>query len=675
MSDVTPQQAFDIAMAHHQAGRLAEAEAIYRQLLAISPQNPDLWHLLGVVAHGRGDFEEGRRLIQSAIDANPGAFIYHNNLGLVLTEMGRCEEAVGVLREAIRLQPQTAETHHNLGIALGALGRAEESVQAHRAALSIRPGYAEAQLNLGNALVAAGRRDEAIAHYRAILSANPHNAAVANNLGNLLKDLARLDDAAAFYRQALASDPGDPEAWSNLGVVRLGSGDTGEAMECFRRSLALNPGLPEVRSNLIFTRYFDPATTTEALIAEHRRWNEVHAAPAQKSIVPHTNDPVPDRRLRIGYVSVDLRDHVVGRTLLPCFEAHDRERFDIVCYSGTGTRDAIAERFRRGSVLWRETSRFRDENFAAQIREDRIDILVDLGLHTAHNRLPVFARRPAPVQISWLGYPGPAGLDAIGFYLSDPFLDPPAHRTHSPLGEPLLLPDCWCGYGPTPDSPDPGPLPAAACAHVTFGSFNNVAKINPQVLALWAAILRRVPGSRLRLLSKAGRIAHIVDALVQHGVAPERVEFLDYEPSAEPGEPRGTRLSHRYLQRYLDIDIALDPFPYNGMTTTCDSLWMGVPVVALIGDHPISRASFSLLSNVGLHELAAPSRDAYADLAVTLALDLPRLATLRSILRARMKASPLLDAARLARNVEAAFRSAWRRWCERTSAGGSLSPT
>ncbi len=661
MPVATHEDALQFAMQQHAAGRIAEADAIYRQLLAIYPDTPELLHLVGVVAGDLGNLEESAAFIRRAITMNPGAFAYRSNLGRLLTDLGQLDEALAEFAIAIHLAPQNAEVNYNHGNALHAAGRAAEAVEAYRVALRLDPNHKLAKLNLGNALVSAHRLEDAVAHYRAALQADPGDVDVANNLANILRGTSRVDEAIRHLTQSLAIVPNQAVTLCNLGCALKDAGDIRGAIEACRQSLKLNPDGLEARSNLIFTSLFDPALTKEVLMQEHGDWERLHALPLRKTWCPHTNDRTPDRRLRIGYVSADLRDHVVGRTLLPCFEAHDRSQFDIICYSGAPVTEPVGERFRQGSAVWREVARFSDERLAAQIREDRIDVLIDLSLHTAQNRVATFARKPAPVQIAWLGYPGPSGLSAMDYWIADPYLSPPESSQPDGHEKAVRLSECWCSYGAPGDSPAPGNLPASRSGSVTFGSFNNIAKLNESVTALWAEILRNVEGSRLLLLSKGVDPACFLRFFGQHGVAPGRVEFLQHYPLIANRTASGQALG--YLDRYRQIDIALDPFPYNGMTTTCDALWMGVPVVALTGDTPISRASFSLLSNIGLPELAATSEERYMEIAVSLARDLPRLESLRATLRGRMKASPLLDAPGLARNVETAFRAAWRKWC------------
>jgi predicted O-linked N-acetylglucosamine transferase (SPINDLY family) len=346
----------------------------------------------------------------------------------------------------------------------------------------------------------------------------------------------------------------------------------------------------------------------------------------------------------------------VGRFALPLFERHDRERFEILCYSEVTSPDWITERFQALAGKWRDTAGLSDAQLAEVIREDGVDILVDLAMHTGGNRLLTFARQPAPVQVTWLGYPGSTGLLSIGYRLTDAHMDPPGSGscgTAWSAEEPVRLPDCWCCYDPVDDSPEVNALPALSAEGVTFGSLNNYAKVHEGALALWARVMGAVKGSRLLMLCPEGRARERVLAFFgARGIGAERVELAGYLPRWE------------YLSLYQRIDIGLDPFPCNGMTTTCDALWMGVPVLTLPGEMPASRAGLSLLSCVGLGELAAQSEEDYLRIAVGLARDLPRLADLRATLRSQMQASPLMDAPRFARHVEAAYRSMWLRWCE-----------
>jgi predicted O-linked N-acetylglucosamine transferase (SPINDLY family) len=371
-----------------------------------------------------------------------------------------------------------------------------------------------------------------------------------------------------------------------------------------------------------------------------------------KFIQPHPNDRSTDRRLRVGYVSPDFRSHVVGRNLLPLFQEHDHQRFEILCYADTRRPDELTNRFRGYADAWRDTAGLTDGQLAERIREDRVDILVDLTVHMAHNRLLVFARKPCPVQVTFAGYPGTTGLSTIDYRLTDPYLDPPELYDHDYSEESIRLPDSfWC-YDPLQSEPAVNALPAREKGYISFGCLNNFCKVNTPVLKIWARVLKAVDRSRLMILAGEGtHRQHTLDLLVEEGVARDRVTFVARRPRAQ------------YLRYYHDIDVGLDTVPYNGHTTSLDSFWMGVPVVTLVGPTVVGRAGLCQLMNLGLPELIASSPEQYVHVAAELAQDLCRLSELRATLRDRMQASPLMDAPRFARNIEAAYREMWRRWC------------
>lgn len=637
-------------MSRHREGFHEEAAGIYRGLLQHDPNNPDVLDLLGVANFASGRFEESVSLIQRAIALSPNVPRYYNNLGTALIDLQRFDEAIVVLQKAIELQPDLAPAYYNLGNSYSRKRMWKYAVAAYEKSLQLSPGNPSAILNLGTAYAADNRLDAAADIYRHAIENGPCTPAIASNLGNVLRDRSELDTAIEAYQLSLKLQPNDPVAHANLGNAYKDQGNNLAAIAQFRKAVELKPDFPEAHSNLVFTLYFEPSSTPEIIAAEQREWDRRHGQPLKPATLNFPNDRSPDRRLRIGYVSPDLRDHVVGRTLLPVFEAHDHEHFEFTCYS-MAAPDHITERYRACADRWVETNQVTDAQLAERIRADGIDVLIDLSLHTAHNRLLTFSRRPAPVQVSWLGYPGSAGLEAIQYHLTDRFLE----DRHEPGA--YALPDAWCCHVHLPDSPPVNEPPSTRTGRITFGSLNNFCKMNTQVWDLWVRILQQVENSRLVLLTKAGgHEAMTRDLLSSRGIAPERIEFLRYIPATEE------RPQHEYLRRYHDIDIALDPFPYNGMTTTMDSLWMGVPVIALIGSTAMSRASYSLLANTGFPEFAAPTGDDYVRIAVDLAKNPQRLAEVRAALRPKMEASPLLDPRRLARNVEAAYREMWHRW-------------
>ncbi|HEY8747812.1 MAG TPA: tetratricopeptide repeat protein, partial [Tepidisphaeraceae bacterium] len=507
--------------------------------------------------------------------------------------------------------------------------------------------------NLGNALKDAGRIDDALAATNRALSLRPDSADIHNNLGNLLRQTDQLDESIAHLRQALRIRPDFPEALSTLGGVFKDSGLVDQAIECFRQSLAVRP-IPQAADNLLFALHHASHYDARQLFDEHQKWNQQFAHPLAIHVRGHDNDRAPGRRIRVGYVSPDLSDHPVGRFLLPLLQNHDHGQIEVICYTDTPRPDAITQSLRTCSDAWHSTLGLSDEEVAARVRRDRIDILVDLAMHTRHNRLLMFARKPAPVQATYLAYSGTTGLETMDYRLTDPYLDPPGVDETSYVEKTIRLPHTfWCYQGPV-QAPDVAPLPALARGYVTFGSFNQFAKVSGDALAAWAKLLKTVPGSRLKLHAAEGtHRQRTLDEFAAAGVDVARIEFV------------GRVSPSQYFGQYNGIDIALDTFPYPGGTTTCDALWMGVPVVCLPGGTSISRGGLSVLSNVGLAELAARDVEEYVALAANHATDLNRLSNLRASMRDRMRASPLMDAVSFARGVESAYRTMWRQWCER----------
>jgi predicted O-linked N-acetylglucosamine transferase (SPINDLY family) len=611
-------QALAIALQHHQAGRLQAAEQIYRQILQAEPNQADAWHLLGLVANQVGRQDVAVEYIGRAIGLNGKVAAFHCNLGVALSDQWKLDEAIACYRRALELEPDYAEAYHNLGNALNGQEKVDEALACYRRALLLRPDFAEAHNNLGNVLKDQGKLNEALDCYRRALALKPDYAAAHHNLGNVLKDQGELDEAIA----------------------------------CYRLAVELDPEFVVADSSLVYTQVFRDGCDAQTLYAEHRRWNQRHAVPLKKFIQPPLNDRSPNRRLRVGYVSPDFRDHVIGRNLLPLLREHDHQWFETVCYADVPCPDEFTGRFQALADAWRDTAGLTDEELAQRVRDDRIDILVDLTLHMAHNRLLVFARKPAPVQVTFAGYPGSTGLSTIDYRLTDPYLDPPGINDGRYSEESIRLPDSfWC-YDPLCSEPAVNRLPAVEKGYVSFACLNNFCKINPGVLKIWAKVLKAVNGSRLTIL--AGQGTHrqrTLDLLERESVGRDRVTFVACRPRPE------------YLRSYHDIDIGLDTVPYNGHTTSLDSLWMGVPVVTLVGSTVVGRAGLCQLMNLGLPELVATSPEQYVRIAAELAQDLPRLSQLRATLRERMQASPLMNAPRFARSVEAAYRTMWQRWC------------
>ena len=649
---MTLPQAFDLALQRHHAGRLAEAEALYRQILAAQPNHADALHLLGVIAHQTGRHDLAAEWIRQAILLDPNNPSAHSNLAEACRVTGRFDEAIAACRRALELRPGYPEAHINLGSALRDVGLLDEAIAAYRRALALKPDSPETHNNLGNALKDRGQLDEASAAYRRALALRPDWPEIHNNLGNALKDRGQLDEAIAAHRSALQLRPDSAAAYNNLGNALKDQGELDGALAAYRRAIEIKPDHAGAHGNLVYALLFHPGATGRTIAEAHQVWNRQFGDPLQQSVRPHGNDRNPERRLRIGYVSPDFRDHVVGRNLLPLWERHDPRSFEILCYSGVVRPDKLTDEFRRHSRLWRGTVGVGDEALAGMIREDGVDILVDLTQHMAGNRLPMFARQPAPIQVSFAGYPGSTGLEAIEYRISDRCLEAGSADKEIGRKEQIHLIDSfWC-YDPRGDEVEVHGLPALESGRISFGCLNNFCKVNERVLALWARVLGRVKGSRLVMRSPGGsHRQRTLEALEREGIDARRVEFVPSRPQRE------------YLEQYHQLDIVLDTAPYNGHTTSLDALWMGVPVVSLAGETPVSRGGLSQLTNLGLPDLVTHSESEFVTIAESLANDLPRLARLRSTLRHRMENSVLMDAPRFARNIEAAYRAMWQHWC------------
>jgi len=698
MTPITIDQAIQLALGHHRAGRLAEAEAIYRQVLARVPDHGNALQLLGVLAGQAGHIDVAIDLLGRVIALEPTVAEHHSNLGEFYRRAGQWDRAIASFRRALELKPGLARTHHNLAIALRAQGRRGEAIAAYRRAIALNPDDADLHGKLGIALQETGQLEEAIAAYRRAIALKGDDAVVHNNLGIALEEQGRLDEAIATigraielnprYAQAHANlgvalhragrldeasaacnraielKPDDPAAHNNLGNALREAGRIDEAIAAYRRAVALKGDEAVAYNNLLFTIHFHPDQDAQAILAENRLWAARFAEPLAAEIRPHTNDRAPDRRLRIGFVSPDFRDHPAGQLVLPLFRHHDRQEAAFVAYSHVRTGDRVTQEFQSLADEWHNIVGLSDSEVADRIRGDRIDILVDLALHTAGNRLLVFARKPAPVQVSMLGMPTTTGLATIDYRLTDRYFDPPGPADRDYTERSIRLPrSIWC-YEPPAEAPAVGPLPAGKTGFITFGCLNQLAKVSRPALQAWIGILQSLPGARLVLQSPPGsHLGPLRRLFEEGGIAPDRLEFVAKVPRRE------------YLRRYLDLDLSLDPFPYNGHTSTFDALWMGVPVIALAGRTGVGRAGVSVLSNLGLPELIAGTPEQYLAIAVGLARDRERLAGLRSELRQRMQASPLMDGQQYAADVEAAFRRIWREWCGSSGRAIELKPS
>ena len=645
--------AMQAAVQLHRAGRLRKASIIYDLILQAEPNNSDALHLKGLVAHQSGKQETASILINRAIELSPNVAMYHNNLGATYLAMNMPHEAIVECEKALALQPDYPDTFYVMGKALLAEERPDEAVSLIERLLQHKPDFIDAYTTLAEILCRQGKADEALARCRKALSAYPDNPALLCNVGIALRALGRVDETIAHYERVVALKPEFAQAHNNLGNALATQGRTEEAITQYQRAVTLDPSYADSNSSLLMALNYIPRYDAATVYLEHLKFARRYEAPLTASIKPHGNDRSFDRRLRVGYVSSDFREHAVACFVEPVLRQHDRDRFQVFCYSNHHTEDEVTRRIQTNIEGWRSIIRLSDEQAAQQIRDDKIDILVDLNGHTGDNRLLIFARKPAPIQVTWVGYPNTTGLSTMDYRITDAYADPIGLTDDYYTEKIIRLPGSFSCFQPPQDCPEVADLPARHNGYVTFGSFNNLAKVTPEVIALWARVLKAIPRSRLVIkymaLNEQARQQAVRRAFFAHGILDEQLSLLGHSSSKRD-----------HLAQYNSIDIGLDPFPYNGSTTTCDALWMGVPIVTLAGKTHVSRVGVSQLTNLGMTELICHAPEEYVATAVRLAADLDHLGALRKQLRARMTASPLVDAQRFTNNLEKAYLAMWK---------------
>lgn len=650
-----PAALFNAAVNDLNEGHLAKAEQAFTYILTRWPAYAEAMDLLGVVFAKTERLPDAAAIMQKAIALNPNLAGFHNNLGNVLSALGRRADAVQCYRRALALRPDDAQTHNNLGSTLYTMARLDDASAAYERALTLRPDYPEALSNYGNVLIDLGRIADAVAANQKALALNPAYPIAHNNLGNGLRRLGQYEDAVQAYIRALELKPLYADALCNLAETLKEQGRVLEALPFYEKAMAVDPRQAGIHSNLLLALNSVAELSRVAVYAEHKRWGERFAlAPPT-----HANARDPAKRLRVGYVSPDLRKHSVAYFIEPVIAAHDRAAVEVFAYANVAVPDAVTARIKDSVDGWRDIRGLGDADAAAMIRADGIDVLVDLAGHTMDGQLPLFALKPAPVQVTYLGYPNTTGLAAVDGRLTDSVADPEGESGRYHTERLIRLANGFLCYQPPADAPAVAPPSVLANGFVTFGSCNNLAKIGPAAIAAWAAILTRVPDARLFLKAKPladdGTRRRLAQRFTEHGVDAERLVMT------------GWIVDGNHLAVYNRVDVGLDTFPYNGTTTTCEALWMGVPVVTVAGDRHAARVGASLLTRVGLDELIADEPEAYVAYAVALANDRARLSALRTSLRATVARSALCDAHRFTRTIEAAYRDLWRAWCGQTA--------
>jgi predicted O-linked N-acetylglucosamine transferase (SPINDLY family) len=625
-------------------GQLEEAAASYRRALALRPEHAETHHNLGNLFRQQGKFGEAEASYRETLRLQPANADVFNHLGVVLADQGKFTESEACYREAARINPGLADAHYNLGVTLASQGKHDAACIALENAIRIKPDYTEALNNLGNALRELGRLPEAAARYRQTLALRPDLVQAHYNLGLTLADQGNVDEALASYEQAVRLQPDHADALTNLGNLYKDQGWIDKAIICYRRVLAVKLE-PRLHSNLLLALLYHPDYTPETIFEEQRRYAaHFESTPALPEV---DRDPV--RRLRIGYVSGDFREHVQGRYSENILRAHDRRQFEIFCYANVPQPDAQTERLKTLADHWCSIADLSDTAAADRIRADRIDVLIDIAGHTGGNRLGVFARKPAPVQVTHAGYPGTTGLPAVDYRLTDAYYDPPGLTERFHTETLVRLPEQQYCYLPTA-APEPGAPPLLETGQITFGSFNLLAKVSKPLLGWWAEILQRLPGSRLIVKTGVGRDGddRVRAVFARRAIDLERVILIGRQPD--------------YFQAFCGVDICLDTYPYSGCNVTADALWMGVPVVSLGGPLSASRQGAAMLAHAGLTDLLVETPEDYIAAAVRLAGDVARLQQLRTELRERVRQT-LGDIGRFTRNLEAAYRDLWVRFC------------
>lgn len=624
------EQQLDLGIAHHQVGEFTQAQACYEQVLQWQPARADAWHLLGVIAYQQEEYLTAIAQIDRAIELNANAANFYNSLGSVYQKLRQFDRSLECYQKVIQLEANFFKAHNNIGLIYQEKGQFQDAIASYQQAIQLQPNYAEAYLNLS---IAYDKQTQ-------------------------------LTRAIECCQKAIQLKPEYADAYCQLGRIFSKQVKPKETVQSYQRALQIDPNYAVARHHLMFSLlYYSCDYEPSAIYAEHRKWAECLGellAEVAEGIGPYDNNPTPERRLRIGYVSGDFKTHSVTYFFEPLLALHNSRDFEVICYANNTTIDATTQRLRQLADGWREIFTLNDAQVAELIRKDKIDILVDLSGHTMDNRLLVFARKPAPIQVTYLGYPSTTGLDTIDYRLTDAWADPQGETEHLHAEQLVRLPHGFLCYLPATNCPDVSPPPVLKSNQITFGCFNNLTKVNPESIGCWAKILRSVPNSRLIIKSKplvdADNCAYLHGLFQQYGIERERVQLIGWLAK-----------KNQHLDLYNQVDIALDTFPYHGTTTTCEAMWMGVPIITQAGKTHVSRVGVSLLSSVGLEALIAESAEDYIQKAVNLANDREQLQEVRSHLRQRMQASPLTNASLISSSLEKAYRAMWRRFCDPSS--------
>jgi len=651
---------FELGVTKFHQGQHQSAITQLQKAIAIDSQQPVFHNGLGIVLSDSGDLAAGARCFERVLELHPDNPIAYNNLGSCYKQQGKLTDAVEYYGKAISANPQYAEAYLNLSEVARLQGELPAAVDAGRKALALKPESAEFQFNLALTLHHIGQHEEAVRLYHLLVTQHPTYPGGRNNLGLALLKLDRFEEAIASYRTAIHSDPTSAAPHNNLGNALRDQSELDDAIASYRNALILRPDHAQAHSNLLLAMNYLSNTAQSELYAAALLFDSQQISALHKGPQRYLNAEDNHKRLKIGYVSADFRAHSVAHFTRKLMGTHNRDLVEVFCYSNVINQDLITDEFRTQTDHWTSIINMDDQAVADRVAKDQIDILIDLAGHTADNRLLVFGLRPAPIQVNWLGYPNTTGLTCMDYRITDAVADPPGSDDQWYTEELIRLPYGFLCFQTDDTRAMVGTCPHQAQDYITFGSFNSLPKITPDVVRVWSKILRAIPNARLILKSKAftdktTRMRYLQEFRKQ-GVAAERIDLLRLIPGRD-----------MHLAAYSNIDIGLDPFPYNGTTTTCEALWMGVPVISLRGDRHCARVGASILHHAGLPDFLAENEDGYVDIACALATDKQRLVNLRATLREKMRASALMNTEQFTRSLENAYQNMWTAWCNQKS--------
>ena len=658
---LAPNQAsgwFHLATCQSLAKQWKESCESLEKAISFQPVFPEAYNNLGMAYCEINQNSKAHSCFLKALEQDPKFADPCINISKLCSNSSAMEEAYNWLIRGLQVEPNSPQAHFAMGNFLVKMGREHDGASHLRQAITLKPDYHEALNNLGNILLNLKRHEEGLEAFQKAIAIRPDYHEAYANMGNLHREAQFPDLAEHALLESIRLKPDFAAAHSNLGNAYFDQGKIDQAIESYKKGIDLGQDDQEFVPNYLFALNYAAKLSAEEIGAEHRRLCIQKYEALTKDSPAHTHTRDPNRKIRIGYVSPDFWMHPVARFMLPILQHHDHENFEVFAYYTRMLRDGITEECKKRVDFWRDTYGKTEEELATLIRNDQIDILVDLTMHSRDCKPGLFARKPAPIQVSYLAYAGTTGLEAIQYRLTDIYLDPPGKPTPGFHEEPLRLPLCWWPFQLPPEPlvrmPEVQPPPCIKNGFITFGSLNNFVKVNLKTRETWAKIVAGVPNSRLILHMKQSRIREeVLQFFADHGVSSDRINIIGYQDGPN------------YIRTYHEIDIALDPFPFAGGTTTFDALWMGVPVVTLAGDRPVGRGGLSILSTLGHPEWVGHSLEEYIKVAQDLASKPDRLETIRKNLRDDIKNSPLMDSPRFVREMEKHFHQIWKKWCEK----------